>query len=157
MAMLMVACLAAFTACSGGSETPADNGGDTKTEESGAAESKGKVETAGNITVLVPDGWTLQPGTAGDSSDENSCFVMMGSSMSDGYVWVTISDESTAANSIAGHKTDEVEPFTVNGIEWSGKDGCFSGTIGDDLYLIMLYGLTHDDANVQAILSSLND
>ena len=115
---------------------------------------KGKVETMGNISVYVPDGWRLQA-SSGEGPD--SCFVMKGSAMSDGYVWITIADRSLADSSIAGNNTAEIEPFTVNGTEWSGKDGCFCGTIGDKLYLITLYALSHDDADVQSVIGSLAD
>ena len=134
-------------------DTPDDPG--TVPEDKGESVA-GTKQTAGNITVLVPDGWVLIPGNAGGVEDDNSLFLKKSEDARE-YIWVTISNQGNVDSSLKYNSNAEIAPFTVNGVQWQGKENAYYATIGEALYFVMTYGFEHTDPQMQAILGSLAD
>lgn len=155
LAILMVCTLVlALSACGKKPDAP-DNGG--KTDNGGEAPAaKGSVETAGNITVLVPEGWVLIPGNAGGIEDDNSLFLKASEDARE-YIWVTINTQANIDSSVEHNSSAAIDPITVNGVQWQGKETAVYAPIGDVIYFVMTYGYTANDAVVQNVLSSLAD
>ena len=108
-----------------------------------------------SITLVVPEGWAVIPGGVGGSEDDDSLFAKP-SELSPEYVWVLISSQANIEANIASDSSEDISPFTVNGVTWQGKDRAFSGEISGKLYMISLSpGFGHGDEAVQLILASL--
>ena len=111
--------------------------------------------TYGNITLKVPNGWYVQPGGVGGTENEDSLTVFSSDSPYL-YVWVLISTRANIEANIAMDTSEPIDPFTVGGATWQGKDLAFYGEIAGKLYFISLSPyLHHDDEPVQDILASL--
>lgn len=116
----------------------------------------GEVKSAGNIHVLVPEGWVLVPGGPGGSANDNSAFIYQSESAGSPYIWVSIQTRANIESSIANNSSDEIEPFMLGGVKWQGKSGAFYGEIDGELYIILLHpSLSYDDAEVLAAAASL--
>lgn len=113
------------------------------------------VQTYGNITLELPEGWVVLPGGIGGSEDDNSIFVRESANAVQ-FVWITICTRAFVDGNLAVETSDDIEPFTVNGVEWQGKQKAFYGEIAGKLYFISLSpGYNYDDEPVQQILASL--
>ena len=117
---------------------------------------QGVKETAGNITVLVPDGWHLEPGGPGGKQNDDSVFVVNGDAQGAPYIWVQKQTIGNIQSSVASSSSAEIEPFSINGVKWQGKSAAFYGEPGGELYIIMMHpSLSYEDDNVLAVVGSL--
>ena len=130
----------------------------------------GAVQTAGNITVFVPEGWEIVP------DDENLVRILKGDSFSGSYVKLHLHPNSQAALPAEGtcENVQVLEAQTFGAMTWTGFSGTkTTGTgVGTVTYLItqveghnFLATIWYDegsqpisiqDADVQAILGNLS-
>lgn len=143
--------LFAFTGCGGSDSKGTESGGKSEVETTAPI---GEAKTAGNIKVLVPDGWKLTPGSAGGIEDDNSLFLTPEDRLMD-YVWVQITDKGTIDNSLGMNNEKDIEPITINGIKWQGKKNQIYAEINGDYWLISQYNCDFNDEIVQAIIASV--
>ncbi|MGN0487861.1 MAG: hypothetical protein ACI4HO_01210 [Ruminococcus sp.] len=127
----------AVTGCSGGADNPA-----------------GEVKTAGNLSVFVPEKWTLIPGTAGGIEDDNSLFLKESEDSTE-YLWVQIQDKDTVKSSLESSLEDDIEPITLDGVEWTGKVNMITAEKDGTVFLVAQYGYDFNDSLVQYILKSV--
>ncbi len=154
LSVLTVCALAFAAACAA---KPVGTDDPVKTNEGsykGESTVTGTMQTAGNITVLVPEGWVLIPGTAGGVEDDNSLFLKASEDARE-YIWVTINTRANIDSSLKVNTSAEIAPFKVNGVEWQGKENAVYAPIGDVIFFVMTYGYTASDAEMQAVLGSL--
>ena len=150
--VIILVCACALSGCAGRSSGPADlpDGGET----AAPAENKGDVRTVGNIKTLVPESWTVIAGGPGGTEDDDSLFLKADESAYE-YIWVTVNTQANVASSVKYNSSPEIEPFTINGNLWQGKENAAYATIGDAIFLIMTYGYTAYDDVVQSVMASL--
>ena len=113
----------------------------------------GEEQTVGNITLLVPVGWHVIPGDAGGLENDNSLFLKKTPNASE-YLWINIIGENDI--SLRHNNNEDITPFTVDGIEWTGKINMVTATAGDTKWLVSTYGFEgFADQTIRAIIGSL--
>lgn len=160
LALIMVFSLAACggggnSSTGGGNNSTEGNtsGGETATTQ--PEETLGETQTAGNITVLVPDGWRLKPGDAGGIENDDALFLLSTEGDTP-YLWVKIVDEANRDSSLGSNSNADIDPFTVEGVEWTGKDNMITATVDGTIWMVMNYGFEgYTDETVRAVLGSL--
>ena len=167
LAMMLVVMMVAamFVAC--GEKEPETNGG----ENGGVAEVKGEVFDAGEVKVLVPEGWKAY------QMDENTIQMGKGTGeilnpFSDSYLQIDYYDADTYMMEPDSSFYDDVEDiaaFELGGYTWNGfKAKSFGYAIitlwaedGDDQFQVMVWPETGskkislDDSDFKAILESI--
>ena len=151
--MISIVLVVALTACGGGGNS---GGGDSGGSNGGASENqiKGVVETAGNLTVMVPESWTLEPGNAGGIEDNNSLFLLKDDSMST-YLWIMAKTQDQFEGQMEIGDRLDIEPFTTGDFNWEAFGDGIAAPIEGGHIMVMQYGLDYGDETVQAVLSSI--
>ena len=158
MAILM--CCAVFASCGGGDSS--SEGG-----KSSAAETvKGKTETWGNITVLVPEGMTLKGGSILDKEDPNVVNIAKDDNAMN-YFLITVNDDEEGAksgiDSTRELNEDAKDVSFTAGADWTGVSYDFSGTpmlhiygkVDGKIVIIQSYGFKSDEDTTKSVLGSL--
>lgn len=134
----------------------ADSNGGINSSAPAKEEITGTEQTAGNISIFVPDGWTLQAGNAGGIEDDNSLFLLKDpNDMSKGYLWVQIMDSEVVKSNIEEQSTADISPFTAGGVEWWGKENAIGAEKDGAQFMIFQYGLNFSDEVVVKVLESV--
>ena len=148
------------------SEEPAEepSGAESDAEGLSVPEVAGDEEAWGNISVLVPEGMVLNGGSLIDKEDPNTLWVQAPGSMTP-YFLISLYSEENAAGSIQTTKEMngalDLDPFTLNGTEWTGVDydssglPCFQVMGGG--FLVSSAGYAADDPVTLAVLASLKN
>lgn len=124
IAAIFLVLVLAFALFACGAEDADDNGGNGGNGEAKVEEVKGASQSWGKISVFVPEGCKLNPGsiTGVDDTDENQCYIQKDveiPSMYD-YVWIVVSeDEAAVAANVETTKTMNAATDATVG-EWKG-------------------------------------
>lgn len=133
----------------------------------GSSAPKGEEKTWGNITVFVPDGWTLTEGSLIDEQDPDSLSLKDPDAGLLSYVNVLVDDEESIDANISATKeyNEGAEDATVKAgdKEWTGvtyesmsyKCGYLKTIAGDKVIAAYYCGYDTSDAALLVILESL--
>ena len=159
---LAACCALGAAGCSGTSANTNDAANTTA-----ASTPSGETQTLGNVTVFVPEGYTLQPGTEGAESDDEAWIYPATSGDAIDYYWITRNAENAEASIDVTKSLNEGAEdvtFTVGSTEWKGAayeaDGAptaiVAATVNGTNYLVLLSNHELDAPETQAILGSLS-
>ena len=176
--IVLLICAHVFCACSpesgdddksGEAEVPAASQGseDEQDEDDEGGESirvlevpviEGEKETAGNITVFVPEGYSARSGNPDGSRNDDSVFIMSGEDFQSDYLWVEWQTMGNIQSSVESNSSEAIEPFSINGVIWRGKERAFYAQLGGGFCIVMLSpGLSYNSEPVLAAVGSLCD
>jgi hypothetical protein len=158
--VLMLALTVTLFAACGGEKTDADG-------DSGDAKVKGETQTWGNVTLFVPEEYTLNGGNVIDPEDPDVLTLNKGDSFRD-YIMLSANfteDNATSSIDTTRSLNDGAEDIEIaagantwKGVAYnaSGVD-CISvyANIGEGYVVVSSAGLTKDDAVLSAVLESV--
>ena len=158
MAILM--CCAVFASCGGGDSS--SEGG----KSSAADTVKGKTETWGNITVLVPEGMTLKGGNILDKENPDVVNIAKDDNAMN-YFLITVNDDEEGAKSgidSTREMNEGAKDTTFSaGTEWKGVSYDYSGVavlhvygeVDGKIVVVQSYGFKSDEDITKSVLGSL--
>ena len=167
LAMTMVSC-----GNESGSTSGTSTAKETEKETEGTASEAspaGKIETWGNLTVFVPEGFSLTGGSLLSKEDQNSLWIQLDANKSIYYL-ISIVAEDVAKNGVETTKemNAEYDPvdvkFTTGSIEWTGVSYVYSGStdcfyiysnIDGKTVIVQAGWNTYDSEQTKTILASI--
>ena len=158
--LMLVMAATLLAACGGGNAADTDGG-------NGGSGAKGETQTWGNITVFVPEGFTLNGGDMFDKEDPDKLTLNKDGSSYEYFMVTAGFTQDNAEMSIEGTRqanegTEDVE-IKVGDVTWKGVAYTWSSLdevvvaapMGEGYVLFTSSGHGKDDATFKAVLESL--
>ena len=114
----------------------------------------GTVSDIGNINVLVPEGWAIEPGLPGGYESDDSVFLRPYEN-SDEYIWIQIMTEEDKNSAVKVNTTEKISAINLTNGKWKGKESLISSTIDNKTFAVSNNGIDFNDDTVIAILNSI--